>query len=276
MPKTPQTLAKDKTQKGRSKKMVQTTLFGTRVQNVETENPPKTKRGSKRTGGGTEDTLTCKKRAKVTRKEFLTKVIKATSTLNLRKRKVSEATWTMAPITQYRKKKKSMQEKFQMKGRATQGWMPKETVEEITKGANMFINRRRKKGKKTLRVPRTTILAACANIIRDILHTNRKLYIRCMKNVNKRRKDEGVSLAAISNRKLDYRAEMLSRKTISHSKKRSRSALSIGGKQAKISHKRPKINGQSPTTGGSPQRGSRSPEKGGAASKEVGHGTGIT
>ena len=98
-----------------------------------------------------------------------------------------------------------------MKGRATQGWIPKETIEEIKRSANIHLNRNKKKGKRNLRVPNDTILATCANMVRDILKTNKKLYIRCMKNVRNRRKDEGVSLAAISNKKLDFRAEMLNK-----------------------------------------------------------------
>jgi hypothetical protein len=241
-------------------------------------NPPKTNKRKTRAEETNKDGQAKKDRAKVTKDVFLTKVIKVTSLLNLKKRKLNEKTWNMDPISQYRKRRKTVQEKYQMKSRATQGWMPKETVEEIKIGANMHLNRKRRKGKKTLKVPRTTILAACSNIVRDILNTNKKLYIRCMKHINERRKEEGVSLAAISNKKLDYRAEMLNRKSIKKDKKGNRPRISIGGHQDghTSQHNRDCSTKNNNEKGGSPRRGSRSPEKGSPSPEGDGHGTGIT
>ena len=51
-----------------------------------------------------------------------------------------------------------------------------------------------------------------------------------MKNVNQRRKEEGVCLAAISNKKLDYRAEILNKTSNKKDKHGKKPNLSIGNK----------------------------------------------
>ena len=248
------------------RKLVQTTLFGS------TPKPTKRNKGMIRKKKSKKDQeekknkdgQTKEDRAKVTREVFLTKVIKVTTIVNLRKRKLNESTWNSETIKQFRQKKKKTQEKYQMKSRATQGWIPKEIVEEIKKGANMHLNRKRKKGSKTLKVPPETILATCANIVRDILKTNKKLYIKCMKNVRERRKEEGISLAAISNKKLDYRAEMINKTSTKKDRKGKKPNLTIGGIQNKTKRSQTEkpINLNKPNIDGSPLRGEHSPAKG--------------
>ena len=57
-----------------------------------------------------------------------------------------------------------------------------------------------------------------------------------MKNVNARRKEEGVSLASISNKKMDYRAEMLTKSLNGKDNKGNKPNLAIG----KYSPQKPK------------------------------------
>jgi hypothetical protein len=268
-------------QRGTGKrKLVQTTLFGSKPKPTNRKKGmTKKKKGKKdQEEKKNKDGQTKEDRTKVTREVFLTKVIKVTTIVNLRKRKLNESTWNNDTIKQFRQKKKKTQEKYQMKSRATQGWIPKEIVEEIKKGANMYLNRKRKKGKKTLKVPPKTILATCANIVRDILKTNKKLYIKCMKNVRERRKEEGVSLAAISNKKLDYRAEMINKTSNKKDRNGRKPNLAIGGSQNKTKGGQigDPINLNKPNKGGSLPRGGRSPAKGGGSPSGGGHGTGIT
>ena len=110
----------------------QTTLFGstprTNIVSGRKNNSPRP-RSRNQVVPTPKDKQKAEQRISVSRDNFLTNIIKVTSVLNLKKRKLNEETWQIDPITQYRKRKKQREPEYQEKCRAIQGWMPKEVIE---------------------------------------------------------------------------------------------------------------------------------------------------
>ena len=130
----------------------------------------------------------------ITREHLLCNVLKITSMRNLKHRENMEKIWDETAIRQYRNHQKCKSEALQIKGRATQGWIPRETIKTIRKMA------------KALKCTNETIEHITRDIIRMTVKTSQDLYLKIIERNIRRRKIEGVSIKSVTNTKNDYKA----------------------------------------------------------------------
>jgi hypothetical protein len=133
---------------------------------------------------------------KVTRKELLTEVLPITKIQNIEKREESEKKWGQEELRQYTQKKKKTKEKTAAKGRATQGWIMKDTVRVLRK-----IGRENKIKPEEVDERIITIIGATVKLSYD-------LHKKSIVNNRKRRQDEGLALQFTKNSRNNYKAIM--------------------------------------------------------------------
>jgi hypothetical protein len=130
----------------------------------------------------------------ISREHLLCNILKVTSTRNLKHRENMEKIWNETAIRQYRNHQRNKPETLQIKGRATQGWMPITTIRLIRSMA------------KTKKCSNKSIEQITRDVIRMTIKTSQDLYLKIIERNIRRRKIEGVKMKAITNTKNDYKA----------------------------------------------------------------------
>jgi hypothetical protein len=130
----------------------------------------------------------------ISRDHLLCNILKVTSIRNLKHRESMEKIWNETAIRQYRNHQRNKPEEIQIKGRATQGWIPTTTIKLIRSMA------------KKKRCSNESIEQITRDVIRMTIKTSQELYLKIIERNIRRRKIEGVNMKAITNTKNDYKA----------------------------------------------------------------------
>ena len=134
--------------------------------------------------------------------DILIEELKITSRKNVRVRTQALKTWTRSAITQYRKSKITLEEKYQELTRATQGYLPKRVVKEVKRLA------------KRNKINQKTVMNVLNDINVTVIKSSRKLYRTFLESNNRTRKNEGVKVNWLRGTKTGYKANRIAQKNV--------------------------------------------------------------